>query len=290
VSGGLDHLILSGPVLLAMPVAAAAGAITFLSPCCLPLVPGYLSYLTGMSGSGAAQPAAEPARALSSAMATATAGGGAGAVVMLPPGQAASSSGPVRSRVMAGTLLFVLGFSALFAVEGVTAASLGDTLRLHAVGLTQILGGLIIVLGLLFIGLFDRFSFAGRIVKPGLRPRAGLAGAPFLGVLFGLGWTPCSGPTLSAVLLLGTTSGTALRGGVLAFVYALGIGVPFLIVALAFQRGVNVFGFARRHARLIMRIGGVMLIAVGVLEVTGGWAAAVTWLQVHWLNGYNAPI
>ena len=305
MSGGLDHLILSGPVLLAMPVAAAAGAITFLSPCCLPLVPGYLSYLTGMSGSGAAQQAAEPARALSSAIATATAGGGAGAAVMLPPGHAvrppepsasvsaptaAASSGPVRSRVMAGTLLFVLGFSALFAVEGVTAASLGDTLRLHAVGLTQILGGLIIVLGLLFIGLFDRFSFAGRIVKPGLRPRAGLAGAPFLGVLFGLGWTPCSGPTLSAVLLLGTTSGTALRGGVLAFVYALGIGVPFLIVALAFQRGVNVFGFARRHARLIMRIGGVMLIAVGVLEVTGGWAAAVTWLQVHWLNGYNSPI
>ncbi len=305
MSGGLDHLILSGPVLLAMPVAAAAGAITFLSPCCLPLVPGYLSYLTGMSGSGAAQPAAEPARALSSAVATATAGGGAGAAVMLAPGQAvgppepsasvsaptaAAAPAPVRSRVMAGTLLFVLGFSALFAVEGVTAASLGDTLRLHAVGLTQILGGLIIVLGLLFIGLFDRFSFAGRIVKPGLRPRAGLAGAPFLGVLFGLGWTPCSGPTLSAVLLLGTTSGTALRGGVLAFVYALGIGVPFLIVALAFQRGVNVFGFARRHARLIMRIGGLMLIAVGVLEVTGGWAAAVTWLQVHWLNGYNAPI
>jgi cytochrome c-type biogenesis protein len=304
VSGGLDHLILSGPVLLAMPVAAAAGAITFLSPCCLPLVPGYLSYLTGMSGSAAGGPATEPARALSPAVATATAGGGAGAAALLAPGQAgqppgpsespspaiAAAAAPVRSRVMAGTLLFILGFSALFAVEGVTAASLGDTLRLHAVGLTQILGGLIIVLGLLFIGLFDRFSFAGRIVKPGLRPRAGLAGAPLLGVLFGLGWTPCSGPTLSAVLLLGSTTGTALRGGVLAFVYALGIGVPFLIVAFAFQRGVNVFAFARRHARLVTRIGGVMLIAVGLLEVTGAWAAAITWLQVHWLNGYNAPI
>jgi cytochrome c-type biogenesis protein len=294
VSGGLDHLILSGPVLLAMPVAAAAGAITFLSPCCLPLVPGYLSYLTGMSGSAAAGPAAEPARALSPAVATATAGGGA---ALLAPGQTATPPGPpvpaaaapVRSRVMAGTLLFILGFSALFAVEGVTAASLGDTLRLHAVGLTQVLGGLIIALGLLFIGLFDRFSFAGRIVKPGLRPRAGLAGAPLLGVLFGLGWTPCTGPTLSAVLLLGSTTGTALRGGVLAFVYALGIGVPFLIVAFAFQRGVNVFAFARRHARLVTRIGGLMLIAVGLLEVTGAWAAAITWLQVHWLSGYNAP-
>jgi cytochrome c-type biogenesis protein len=301
VSGGLDHLILSGPVLLAMPVAAAAGAITFLSPCCLPLVPGYLGYLTGMSGAAADGPPAEqatgPARALSSAVAAASAGTGGPALAASQPAAVpgpaaipASSAIPLRSQVMAGTLLFILGFSALYAVEGAAVGSLGYALRLHAAGLTQILGGVVIVLGLLFLGLFDRFSFAGRIIKPGARPRAGLAGAPLLGILFGFGWTPCSGPTLSAVLTLAGTSGTAIRGGLLAFVYALGIGVPFLIVAFAFQRGVNVFGFARRHARLIMRIGGLMLIAVGVLEVTGGWAAAVTWLQVHWLNGYNAPI
>jgi cytochrome c-type biogenesis protein len=317
VSGGLEHLILSGPVLLAMPVAAAAGAITFLSPCCLPLIPGYLSYLTGMSGSAASNgggATTSQVLAPAEAGAAATAGlrplavaDGIGSAVAVPAttaasagaasgsGTAASAVGgvpaaPPRSRVMLGALLFVLGFSALFAVEGVAASSLGDTLRGHTVGLSQILGGLIILLGLLFIGVFDRFNLAGRIIKPGLKPRAGLAGAPLLGVLFGLGWTPCTGPTLSAVLLLGWTSGTALRGGLLAFVYALGIGIPFLIVAFAFQRGVTVFGFARRHARLITRIGGVMLIAVGVLEVTGAWATAIGWLQHHWLNSYNTPI
>jgi cytochrome c-type biogenesis protein len=295
-------------VLLAIPVAAAAGAVTFLSPCCLPLVPGYISYLTGMSGAGANARRRAAATSPAPAQVATVAAGGALGLAAAAPGPAPAPAGnsvavasatadrlidagtPARSRVMLGALLFVLGFSALYAVEGVAVAGVGGTLTVHREGLAQILGGLIILLGLLFIGLFDRFSFAGRIVKPGFRPRAGLAGAPLLGVLFGLGWTPCTGPTLAAVLTLGFTSGTALRGGLLAFVYALGIGIPFLIVAFAFQRGVNVFGFARRHARLITRIGGMLLIAVGVLEVTGAWAAAITWLQIHWLSSYTAPI
>jgi cytochrome c-type biogenesis protein len=289
MSGGVAHLVVSGPVLLAIPVAAAAGAVTFLSPCCLPLVPGYLSYLTGMSGTAVSEtPVSDHAdcdTAASAGQALAASAGGATITTTVP---AVTATRP-RTRVMLGTLLFVIGFSVLFALEGMTVSSIGDTLQAHAAGLQKILGAVIILLGLMFMGAFDKFTFTGRIFRPSFRPRAGLAGAPLLGVLFGFSWTPCIGPTLSAVLLLGSNSGTALRGGFLAFVYGLGIGIPFLIVAFAFQRGVTVFGFARRHARMITRIGGVMLIAVGLLEVTGAWGKAIIWLKVHWLHGYTAP-
>jgi cytochrome c-type biogenesis protein len=296
----IGSLVGSGPLILAVPVAAAAGAVTFLSPCCLPLVPGYLSYVTGMSGAGAAgagasQAGAEPAAAqLASAQAVGVQPGGsrlAGAAPVSVGGPSvAVPAPPPRSRVVAGTALFVLGFSALYMSYGLAFGGLGTALRAHQQVLTQVLGALTIVLGLLFAGVLDRFTFTGRIIRPSLRPRAGLAGAPLLGVLFGLGWSPCVGPTLTAVLTLAETSGTAVRGAFLAFVYCLGLGIPFLIVALAFQRGMRAFGFARRHARLITGIGGGLLVLVGVLEVTGAWSAAITWLQIHWVGGYNAPI
>jgi cytochrome c-type biogenesis protein len=285
---GVSQLVTSGPLILALPVAAAAGAVTFLSPCCLPLVPGYLSFVTGMAGAGGAPVTAEP-----SAASPAPVGGGSGVAVAAPPlaaTDAATATVPPRGRVVAGTALFVLGFSVVFVAYGAALGGLGHLLTGHARLLTQVLGGLTIVLGLLFAGALDRFSFAGRIVRPAARPRAGLAGAPLLGVMFGLGWTPCIGPTLTAVLALSASTGTVARGGVLAFVYALGLGVPFLLVSFGFQASMRAFAFFRRHARLVTQIGGAMLICVGLLEVTGAWSTFMAWLQVHWVSNYQPPI
>jgi cytochrome c-type biogenesis protein len=269
-------LMTSGPLILAMPVAAAAGAITFLSPCSLPLIPGYLSYVTGMSGAdaervppaGAGQP--EP--------------GSAGQA------QAAAASRPSGGRTVAGCALIVLGFSVLFAVYGAAFGGLGGLLLTHQRELIQVLGGVTILLGLLFAGLFDRFPVTGRMLRPSFRPRAGLAGAPLLGVLFGLGWTPCTGPTLGVVLGLAATTGTAGRGAFLLFIYGLGLGVPFLIFAVLFQHGVKGFGFARTHALAIMRVGGVLLILVGILQVSGAWTDVMNWLRLHWISSYSSPI
>jgi len=292
---GIGQLVTSGPLILALPVAAAAGAVTFLSPCCLPLVPGYLSFVTGMAGASGAQSA--PAGALPAGQASLAAEPRTRVAVAAPP--VAPPAPPVavpapprgsRGRVVAGTALFVLGFSVVFVAYGAALGGLGHLLTGHARLLTQVLGAVTIALGLLFAGVFDRFSFAGRIVRPSARPRAGLAGAPLLGVMFGLGWTPCIGPTLTAVLALSASTGTAARGAVLAFVYALGLGIPFLLVALGFQVAMRASAFARRHARLVTRIGGAMLICVGLLEVTGTWSTFMAWLQVHWVGTYQAPL
>ncbi len=291
---GVGQLVTSGPLLLALPVAAAAGAVTFLSPCCLPLVPGYLSFVTGMAGAGGPGRTRAPGDAPGqtpgeeSGEGSGEGSGGSGLAVAARPVAAAAQTA-AKSRVVAGTALFVLGFSVVFVSYGAALGGLGHLLTGHARLLTQILGGLTILLGLLFAGVFDRFWFAGRIVRPSARPKAGLAGAPLLGVMFGLGWTPCIGPTLTAVLALSAATGTVARGALLAFVYALGLGIPFLLVSFGFQLAMRAFSFARRRARLITQVGGAMLVCVGLLEVTGAWSTFVAWLQVHWVSNYQAP-
>ena len=213
MSGGIEHLVQTGPLILAAPIAAAAGALTFLSPCVLPLVPGYLSYVTGMSGTDAQRAEAAAAERVAvapdgtsvragrrgqGAAAGPAAAGGPARDQRDRPGPPRTGrpalAGATRGRTLLGTMLFVIGFSLVFATEGLAFGGLGLVLERHQAGVTQVLGAVTIVLGLLFAGVFDRFPITGRIVRPAIRPRAGLIGAPLLGVLFAVSWTPASAP------------------------------------------------------------------------------------------------
>ncbi|WP_308010986.1 cytochrome c biogenesis CcdA family protein [Streptomyces sp. AC495_CC817] len=231
-----EAIINSGALWLAIPVAMLAGLISFLSPCVLPLVPGYLGFLGGSVSPRSAQ--------------------GATAAV------------PGRGRLVLGVLLFILGFSVVF----VAITALGGAANVFLIRwgdlITRVLGAVIILMGLVFLGLF---GFAQRELRFHVDAKYGVVGAPLLGIALGIGWAPCLGPTLTAIFALSFNAGDPVRAGFLGLAYSLGLGIPFLLVALGFGWATKAIGFLRRHIRVVNVIGGVLLILLGVLMVTGLW-------------------
>lgn len=239
----------SGSLVLAVPVALLAGLVSFFSPCVIPLLPGYLSYATGLSGADL-----EQAR---------------------------------RGRMLLGSLLFVLGFTVVFVALGTVSGALGAWLVTWQREITVVLGLLTIVLGLAFAGLVPGLQRDWRVHSV---PAVGLAAAPLLGFLFGLGWSPCIGPTLAVITNLSLQEGTASRGALLSAVYAVGLGLPFILAGLAYRRAMAVFGVIRRHQKWVTRIGGLMLVAVGLLLVSGLWDVMVQWVQLHLVSDFEVAV
>jgi cytochrome c-type biogenesis protein len=241
----------SGSLLLAVPVAIVAGLVSFFSPCVIPLLPGYLSYATGLS-----------------------------AVEL-------ADDTPRRGRMLLGSMLFVLGFAAVFVAYGTLFGAVGDWLYEWRTTITRVLGALTILLGLAFAGVVPWLQ---RDVRFHRVPAVGLAAAPLLGVLFGIGWTPCVGPTLGVIQALAYTEASAARGALLASFYALGLGVPFIIAGLGYQRALGAFGVIRRHQVALMRAGGLMLVLVGLMLVSGLWDYAVQWLQIRVVDSFEVSV
>ncbi|HTZ44248.1 MAG TPA: cytochrome c biogenesis protein CcdA [Jatrophihabitans sp.] len=235
LASGFSTTVTDGALLPAAGVALLVGVIGFLSPCVLPLVPGYLSYVAGLAG-------------------------------------ADQEAGRTR-RMLLGALLFVLGFTAVFTATGALFGTLGSSIAVHHVALERVFGAITIGMGLVFLGRFSRLQ---REVKVHRLPRAGLLGAPLLGLTFGLAWTPCLTPTFGAVYALAASQATAGRGALLSVFYCLGLGVPFLLVAAGLGWVSGALRVVRRHSRLVSQVGGAVLIVMGVLLLTGTWD--------HWMN------
>ncbi|MFF6778618.1 cytochrome c biogenesis CcdA family protein [Streptomyces sp. NPDC012637] len=244
-----NQTVLSGALLLALPIAVLGGLVSFFSPCVLPLVPGYLSYVTGVTGTDLGE-----AR---------------------------------RGRLTAGAALFVLGFSTVFVSGGALFGSFGWTLQKYRDTLTTVLGILMILMGVLFMGLLPWIT--QREFRFHKKPAAGLVGAPVLGALFGIGWTPCIGPTLASINALALEQASAGRGAALAFAYCLGLGLPFILTAIAFRKALGTFAWVKKHYAWVMRIGGGMMIVTGVLLLTGAWDSMVSTMQ-GWSSGFTVGI
>lgn len=265
MSAGVVSVIDGGSLLLAVPVAVAAGLVSFASPCVLPLVPGYLSYVTGMSAVDAAD-----AR-----------GGGPRTAGRLR----------LRGRTVLGAVLFVLGFTAVFVSAGAAFGYAGNDLIAHQRVLERVLGVFMVLMGLFFAGLFPRrwSGWLERDVRIHHRPTVGLIGAPLLGIVFGIGWTPCVGPTLTAVQSLAFTQASAGRGAFLSAAYCVGLGLPFIVAAVAFRRAMTAFGWIKRHYALVTRVGGGMLVLVGLALAGGVWDHLIHLMQ-GLVPGFNAPL
>jgi len=244
----ISTVINSGSLILAMLIAFAAGIVAFVSPCVLPLAPGYISYITGLTGAE------------------------------LNEGR--------KGRVLLGSVLFVFGFSVVFVSYGALFGGMGSLLLEYSDWLNRILGVLVIAMGLAFMGLIPGLQREYRFHHV---PKWGVAGAPLLGIAFGIGWTPCIGPTLAAVQTLAFTEASAARGALLSLVYSLGLGLPFILLGLFFTRTARALTFLRTHNLAIMRIGGAMLVIVGLLLVTGVWADFTIWLRVS-IPGFETVI
>jgi cytochrome c-type biogenesis protein len=255
----ITDTVTSGPLVFAVGLAVAAGVVSFLSPCVLPLVPGYISYVTGLAGADLDA-----------------------AVGMDPRGRAVAGTvlteerRRVRGRVLAGSGLFVAGFTVVYTVLVTLAGTLGAQLLDHAAIVQRVVGVVVVVMGLAFLGWIPGLE---REVRLRLVPASGLAGAPLLGAVFALGWIPCTGPTLAAVIGLATVQGSVGRGAVLAAAYCVGIGVPFMLFGLGFRRVLGTFAAVRRHSVWVTRVGGAMLVGVGLLLVTGAWNDVVIWIR-----------
>lgn len=245
----IDAIIGSGGLWLAIPVAMLAGLVSFLSPCVLPLVPGYLGFLGG---------AVAPRNASADGALRQAQG----------PSVAGAVAAPTRTRLVVGVLLFILGFSLVFIAITALSGTFGAFLLQWGDLISRILGVVIILMGLVFLG---AFGFAQREFRFHVDSKYGVIGAPLLGIALGIGWAPCMGPTLTAIVALSFNAGDPVRASFLGLAYSLGLGIPFLLVALGFGWATKTIGFLRRHIRVVNIIGGVLLIVLGILMVTGLW-------------------
>ncbi|WP_103662762.1 cytochrome c biogenesis CcdA family protein [Microbacterium sp. CJ77] len=246
------QLVFDGALWVAIPIAVLAGLVSFVSPCVLPLVPGYLGYLGGTSvGDGGAA-------VTNSRTATAE-----------------------RARLLVGVGLFIAGFTVVFVSVTILGGTFGYLLLQYANVLTRIFGVVVIALGLVFIGFF---GIAQRTLRPRIQGRAGLIGAPLLGVALGVGWTPCIGPTLAAILSVSWNLGDPARAGLLGLAYSLGLGIPFLLLALGWGWASRSVSVLRRHIRVLNIVGGALLVALGLLMVSGLWTALMSALQQVVIN------